>query len=300
MSVKTIMAVGMAADTAAELRGVLAGATKRLAAAGVAEPRLDARLLVAAALELSREAMIAAPDRAVSENERAAIEAMICRREAREPVARILGTREFWSLDFTLTPATLEPRPDSETVIEAACEAFPDRAAALTVLDIGTGTGCLLLAFLHEYPNANGVGVDVSADTVDAAAANARRLGLAARSRFTVDPWARGLGAGGADARFDCILSNPPYICTSELAGLAPEIRYDPQAALDGGPDGLSGIAAVIEAAARLLGPEGRAFVEIGAGQGEAAQDLAGRYGLKTASIRADIGGIPRVLSLNR
>lgn len=292
------MSVGV--GTAVRLREVLAEATKRLAAAGVGEPRLDARLLIAAALGLSREAMVADPDRAVSEAEWGTIEALLKRREAREPVARILGTREFWSLDFVVTPATLEPRPDSETVIEAALDAFPDRGAALTVLDIGTGTGCLLLAFLSEYPNATGIGVDVSSEVIDVAAENAARLGLEARARFAVDPWARGLEAREPSARFDCILSNPPYICTSDLAGLAPEVRYDPQAALDGGPDGLSGIAAVMGAAARLLGPCGRAFVEIGAGQGEAARKLAENQRLRSAGIRVDIGGIPRVISLNR
>jgi release factor glutamine methyltransferase len=284
-----------AADTVLGLREVLAEATARLAEAGVAEPRLDARLLVGAALGLSREAMVAHPDRAVGDDERAAIDALLRRRAAREPVARILGTREFWSLDFTVTPATLEPRPDSETVIEAALGAFPDRDAALTVLDLGTGTGCLLLALLSEFPNANGVGVDVSSDAVDAAAANARRLGFGRRAHFVCDDWAESL-----TGPFDCILANPPYIPSSDLAGLAPEIAHDPHAALDGGPDGMSGIAGVVDAAQRLLHPEGRAFVEIGAGQSEAAQALALRNGLVVANMRADIGGIPRVLALMR
>jgi release factor glutamine methyltransferase len=283
------------AEMGLRLRGVLAEAARRLATAGVAEPRLDARLLVGAALGLGREAMLADPERAVSDEERAAIETLLRRREAREPVGRILGRREFWSLDFALTPATLEPRPDSETLIEAALDAFPDREAALTVLDLGTGTGCLLLAFLSEYPNAVGIGVDVSSEAIDAASANAARLGFANRARFVCDDWAQNLAGP-----IDCILANPPYIPSGDLAGLAPEIAYDPHAALDGGPDGLSGIESVMDATLRLLHPEGRAFVEIGAGQSEAAQQIALRKGLTVAEMRADIGGIPRVMALIR
>jgi len=282
-------------DTGLRLRDVLAEAARRLAAAGVADPRLDARLLVGAALGLGREAMLAHPERAISDGERASVETMLRRREAREPVGRILGRREFWSLDFALTPATLEPRPDSETLIEAALDAFPDRDAALTALDLGTGTGCLLLAFLSEYPNATGIGVDVSPDAVDAASANAAKLGFASRTRFVCDNWAQGLAGP-----IDCILANPPYIPSSDLAGLAPEVAYDPHAALDGGPDGLSGIESVVDAIQRLLHPQGRAFVEIGAGQSEAAQQGAERKGLTVANMRSDIGGILRVMALIR
>ena len=196
---------------------------------------------------------------------------------------------------FTVTPATLDPRPDSETVIEAALDAFPDRDRPLRVVDLGTGTGCLLLAFLSEYPNAIGIGVDVSPQAVDAAAINARRLELDVRAQFVVDDWGCGL-AGPVD----CILANPPYIPSSDLAGLAPEVGYDPHAALDGGPDGLSGIESVMDAAARLLGPNGWAFVEIGAGQSDAAQRSAERNGLRFAGMRADMGQIPRVVALNR
>jgi release factor glutamine methyltransferase len=287
--------MNVAADTVLALRDVLAEAAQRLADAGVAEPRLDARLLVGAALGLSREAMMAHPERSVSARERDAVDALVKRRAAREPVARILGTREFWSLNFTVTPATLEPRPDSETVIEAALDAFPDRDAALTVLDLCTGSGCLLLALLSEFPNATGVGVDVSSDAVDAASANAARLGFGARARFVCDDWAQSLGTP-----FDCILANPPYIPSSDLAGLAPEVAYDPHAALDGGPDGLSGIESVVDAIQRLLHPQGRAFVEIGAGQSEAGRRLAERKGLTVANMRSDIGGIPRVMALIR
>ena len=279
----------------ATLRETLAVAAARLTAAGVERPRLDARLLVGAALGLGREAMAARPERRLDARQRDAVEALVRRREAREPVGRILGFREFWSLDFALAPATLEPRPDSETLIEAALDAFTDRAAALSVVDLGSGSGCLLLALLSEFPNATGIGVDVAAEAVDAAAANARRLGLAARARFSVDDWGRGLAG-----RHDCILANPPYIRSSDLAGLAPEIAYDPQAALDGGPDGLSGIARVMEAAARLLAPGGRAFVEIGAGQGDDARRLADRNRLKYGGMRADMRGIPRVIALIR
>jgi release factor glutamine methyltransferase len=284
---------------AVTLREVIAAAAARLAAAGVERPRLDARLLAGAALGLSAEALIARPGRDLSARERGAIEAMLSRREAREPVARIIGRREFWSLDFEVTPATLEPRPDSETVIEAVLEAFPDRARPLDIFDLGTGTGCLLLALMSEYRNATGIGIDFAAAAVDAAAANARRLGFDDRARFHIVDWGRDL-AGDFAGQFDCVVSNPPYICTSDLAGLAPEVGYDPQAALDGGPDGMSGIAGVMSAAARLLRLVGRVFVEIGAGQQNAARHLAERNGLAYQGMRADIAGIPRVIVLNR
>jgi release factor glutamine methyltransferase len=284
-----------AAEVAVVLRDVLGEVERRLAAAGVAEPGLDARLLVGAALGLSREAMVARPERVVSDDEKVAIEALVKRRAAREPVARILGTREFWSLDFTVTPATLEPRPDSETVIEAALDAIADRQAPLTVLDLGTGSGCLLLALLSEFPNAGGIGVDASADAINAASANAARLGFASRAQFVCDDWAQSLAG-----TFDCILANPPYIPSGDLAGLAPEIAYDPHAALDGGPDGLSGIESVVDAIQRLLHPDGWAFVEIGAGQSDAAQRIAEQRELTVADVRADIGGIPRVMALIR
>jgi len=273
----------------------------RLTSAGVPNPALDARLLAGAALRLTREALVAQPDRVLSEAEAARLAAMVERRAAREPVSRILGRREFWSLAFEVTPATLDPRPDSETLIEAALEAFPQRNRALSVVDLGTSTGCLLLAFLSEYPNASGIGVDISPEAINVASRNAARLGFAgdpdtglgARACFMVGDWDRSLVGS-----FDCLFANPPYISTDDLIGLAPEVGHDPRAALDGGSDGLNGIMATVDAASRLLRPGGRAFVEIGAGQDQAAREIATAAKLQVVEVRADMGGIPRVLEL--
>src|SRR5204862_3137042 len=156
------------------------------------------------------------------------------RRCAHEPISRILGTREFWSLTFAVTPATLDPRPDSETLVAAVLERMPDRNAAIDILDLGTGTGCLLLALLAELPQAKGVGVDIDAAARDTAAVNAEALGLGARAAFRLGDWARDISA-----QFDVIVSNPPYIESTSIDGLAPEVaKFDPRGALDGGPDG--------------------------------------------------------------
>ena len=246
-----------------------------LAAAGVENPPREARLLMA-----------------LADGDPALFETLLRRRVAREPYARIAGRREFWSLDFALSPDTLDPRPDSETLIEAALAAFPDRAASLRVLDFGTGSGCLLLAFLSERPNATGIGVDILPGAVDAARANAATLGLAGRAQFRVGDW-----GGGLDGPADVILANPPYIPSAEIAGLEPEVAaYDPRTALDGGPDGLAAYRRLAGPVARLLIPEGLAFVEIGAGQAGPVEALMAEAGLTLAAQRADLSGVVRCL----
>ncbi len=256
-----------------------------LAAAGVDNPRLDARLLLGHAAGLSREALLRDPGRSVDP---APYRALLARRAAREPVALILGRQEFWSLPFAVSAATLIPRADSEAVIEAALAAAPDRGRVGRILDLGTGTGCLLLAALTEFPSAWGMGVDRAAEAASLAARNAAALGLAGRSAFLCGDW-----DAAVSGRFDLVLSNPPYIPGGDIAGLMPEVLlYEPARALDGGADGLDAYRRILAALPRLLAPGGAAVLEIGAGQAEAVAALAGQ----TVAFRADLGGIPRAM----
>jgi release factor glutamine methyltransferase len=279
--------------------GTLAAALERAEAmlerAGIAAARLDARLLVAHALGMAPDATRLAGDRAVTEAEAGRIAALLRRRaEDREPVSRILERREFWSLEFHLSPATLDPRPDSETLVEAALTQFPEREAPLRVLDLGAGTGCLLLAVLHERPRASGLGIDASAEAVATAASNAERLGLAGRARFAVGDWARGVAE-----RFDLVLCNPPYIAEGERAALPPEVaRHDPAAALFAGEDGLDSYRAILPDLPRKLAPGGFALFEIGASQANAVSAIARAAGLAVAAKKRDLAGRGRCLVL--
>jgi release factor glutamine methyltransferase len=277
------------------LHVLIRSSEQRLRAAGIESPQLDARLLVAAALNLEPDALRVADDRALTAAERARIETLFARRiEGREPVSRILGRREFWSLEFRISPDVLDPRPDSETLIEAALTLFPDHAAPFRILDLGTGSGCLLLSALHEYPNAAGIGVDANEKALKVAAANASHLGLAARARFVRGDWARGLAE-----RFDLVLCNPPYIAESERASLAPEVaRHDPHGALFAGRDGLDAYRTILPDLARLLAPNGRALFEIGATQAQAVSEIARVAGLAIVEIKRDLAGRDRCVVL--
>lgn len=210
-----------------------------------------------------------------------------------EPVWRILGEREFWGLPFRLSPATLEPRPDSETLIEAALEVLAGRRQdEMTFLDLGTGTGCLLIAALSEFPRARGVGIDLSQEACDTARENAGINKVAGRARFAQGDWTTGLTGS-----FDLILSNPPYIPTGEIAGLSPGVRdHDPRRALDGGDDGLDPYRRFAQALPPLLAPGGKAVIEIGAGQEADVVLLMQAGGLAFEGSRRDLGGHPRAL----
>jgi release factor glutamine methyltransferase len=221
--------------------------------------------------------------------------ALVARREAHEPLALIVGHREFWSLEFAVSPATLIPRPESETLIEAAIAAFANREPPQLVLDLGTGTGCLLLAALSEFPAAVGIGVDRSAEAAALAAGNAAALHLADRALFMCGDWTDALSA-----RFDLVLGNPPYIPTADLAGLMPEVAlYEPRTALDGGKDGATAYRQLVPGIARMLTPTGVAVLEIGADQAETAIGLARRTGLAT-ELCPDLRGFPRALVLRQ
>ncbi len=279
-----------ATDPSLTIAEALREGANRLAAAGIDHPRLESRILLAQALGCSSEDLIR--DLTVRPG-RSDFGALIARRAAREPLAFILGWREFWSLRFRVSPATLIPRPETETVVEAALSVAPDRDAPMRVLDLGTGTGCLLLAFLNERPCAFGVGTDRSLDAVRLAQGNARDLGLGSRSAFVLGDWADSVGG-----RFDLVLSNPPYIPASDLAGLMPEVvGHEPRSALDGGESGLAAYRTIIAALPGILRPSGAAVLELGIGQSEAVAAIAASAGLR-AETRLDLSGTPRAMIL--
>jgi release factor glutamine methyltransferase len=247
-------------------------------------------LLLAHALGCSQNDLIRAPERLIDS---APFDVLLERRARYEPIAHIVGRREFWSLRFEVSPATLIPRPDSETLVEAALEAFAGRGPPRRVLDLGTGTGCLLLALLHEYPSAFGVGVDLEPEAASLAQRNATQLGLSERAGFAVGDWTNAIGG-----RFDLIVSNPPYIADAEMATLMPDVaRYEPRLALAAGVDGGDAYRAIIPALCAALEPGGVAILEIGAGQAEMVSEVALSRGF-AVSLRHDLAGIPRAISV--
>ena len=285
------MSDGFAGSTVEAARRQLAS---RLRAQGIDTPDLDARLLAGASLGLDLTGLAVNAARVLDEAEGARLAEFGRRRLAGEPVARIVGHKEFWGLDLELSPATLVPRPDTETVVEAALALV--RAGKLSpparILDIGTGSGALLLALLTEFPQACGVGSDTDADALLTAAANARRLHLAPRAGFVRcdlgAPFARG---------FDLVVSNPPYIPSAEIASLAIEVRaHDPLRALDGGPDGLDAYRRIAAQAGRLLRPSGVLLLEVGRGQSAAVGALVEAAGLALMPPRRDLAGVERVV----
>ena len=265
-----------------------------LRAAAIDSPRLEARLLLGHAMGATPEALLRDPGAPVPPEAAARFRAALAARLDAVPVAHILGTQGFWTLDLAVSPATLIPRPDSESLVEAALEAFPDAGAKLRVLDLGTGTGCLLLAVLAERPGAFGVGVDLVPGAAALAAANAARNGLGDRAAFLAGDWAAALSG-----RFDLVLSNPPYIESAAIAGLMPEVaRHEPRSALDGGRDGLAAYRHLAAILPGLLAPGGAAVLELGAGQRQAVEALARGAGLAPSGCRMDLGGVERALVL--
>ncbi len=266
-----------------------------LAAAGVDSPRAEARLLLETAAGLSRTAQATTPAAPVAAPRARDYRALLARRAAREPMAYLRGRAEFWSLGFLVEPGVLVPRADTETLIEAATRAFPDRTRPLRVLDLGVGSGCLLLTLLHLYPAASGTGTDTSGVALALARRNAARLGVAERLHLVAANWAEGVPGS-----FDLVVSNPPYIATAEIGRLQPEVsRFEPRAALDGGPDGLDAYRAILPDLPRLLGRAagGVALLEIGQGQEAALRPLAAAEGL-AAALHRDLAGINRCLEL--
>jgi release factor glutamine methyltransferase len=261
-----------------------------LAAAGFDEPRRRARRLVVAALGLSATEAFAYPERSLTEGEAARVAALLRRVLAHEQLSRVLGVREFWGLEFSLSQDTLDPRPETETIIEAVLARRLKRGLGYRILDLGTGSGCLLLALLSELPAAYGVGVDRSPGAVAAARDNAVALGLAGRAGFAVSDWAAAIGGP-----FDIVVANPPYIATATIADLPPEVReFDPHLALDGGTDGLDAYRAIAATLPRLLMPGGIFAAEIGTGQGAAVAEMLAGRGIEVEGFVHDLAGIAR------
>ncbi len=271
--------------------------TARLKSGAIESAELDARLLVGHALKLDLTGLITSAQRQLTPDESARLDDFARRRLAGEPVARILGEKEFWGLPLQLSVATLVPRPDTETVVELALELL--RADGVTnrplrIADLGTGSGAILLALLSELPTAQGFGTDISEQALQTAVANAARTGLADRAKFIACDYAAGLSG-----LFDLIVSNPPYIRAADIGGLAVEVReYDPRAALDGGADGLDAYRALIPQAAGLLAPRAALVVEAGEGQSGLINTLMTIAGLApTGAPKADLAGIPRAVA---
>jgi release factor glutamine methyltransferase len=266
----------------------------------LATPELDARLLVGHALGLDHTALAAQAERVLSRAEAEAVAALAARRLAREPVARIIGVKEFWGLEFKLNAATLVPRPETETVVEATLDVLErrrSRGQAFRLADLGTGSGALLLALLAELPAAHGVGTDRSYQALGCARANAIALGLASRAAFVVCDYGAAL-----HGPFDLVVSNPPYVARGDIATLAPEVRvFDPALALDGGADGLDAYRTITRAARDLLTPEGVMVLELGTGQLPAVEGLLPPAGLEpVGKARHDLLGVARALVVRR
>jgi len=284
-------------DPVVRIEDAMRAASRVLREAGVESAELDARLLVAYACGLSHEDLVAQVSREMSRDERQRLDDLVRRRRSREPVSRVLGTRAFWSHDFAIGPATLDPRPDTETLIELALELVAEGQRMdepLAIADIGTGSGCILLSLLSELPHAWGVGGDLSPEALCLAVANARALGLAARARFVRASWLDGLAGP-----FDLVVANPPYIPSAEIASLSPEVAlYDPVLALDGGGDGLEAYRGIAARLADVLAPGGWAVFEVGEGQAHPVAELFSRAGFDSDNRffreKADLAGVIR------
>jgi len=265
--------------------------------AGIETPELDARLLLCHAAALTHESFVARAGEALQPEAAVRLEALVRRRASREPISRITGTREFYGRSFLVDGSALDPRPDTETLIEVALaliEKTGRREEPLRLLDLGTGTGCILLTLLAELPKARGLGTDLSPAALRLAEANARRLGVAGRASFLASDWLDAI-----HGEFDLIVSNPPYIASGEIKRLAPEVaRHDPYLALDGGPDGLKAYRRIAAGAARLVAPKGAILVEIGASQAPAVAGLLrdGGFLVENDGLSFDLGGRPRVV----
>lgn len=260
----------------------------------------DAIHLTLHALGVTRTDLILHGDRIIGEMAAMRLDTSVQRRLAGEPVARILGEWEFWGLTFALSPETLVPRPDTETVVETVLTRWPDRARPLRLLDLGTGSGCILIALLTEYRHAFGVGIDRSHPALLTASANARVNGVADRSSFAASSWCDALAGP-----FDVIVSNPPYIASDVIAGLSTEVRcHDPQLALDGGSDGLHAYRSILDAVAQaghgLLAPDGTLHLEIGFDQAAIVSDLALHAGFDEVAVERDLAGHDRTVTLSR
>ena len=280
--------------TAATLAARVTEAGRGLAAAGIdaRDAAFDAEVLARRALGWDRATYLARRREPAPEAFGDRFDRLIARRRRREPVARIIGSREFWGLDIEVTPAVLVPRPESELLIETALARLGDRTARWAVADVGTGSGCVALALARELPRARVIATDICPEALAAARRNAARLGAATRVAFRRTDLLEGL-----PERFDLIVSNPPYVPDAVVGTLAPEVRrHDPPTALRGGPDGLDTVRRLVSAAAGRLRPGGWLVMEMGAGQEREVRGIGARAGMRTLAVRADLQGIPRAV----
>jgi release factor glutamine methyltransferase len=279
----------------------LRAARAAFAAQNIVDPALDARILLMEATGLDATALARDPQAPIEADAATRLEGFVARRLAGEPVWRILGYREFWGLRFALAPDTLEPRPDTEALVALALRRIDRGAPRPRILDLGTGSGCILLALLSELNDAFGIGTDRAFEALIAARANARALGLGDRAAFVQADWAAPFTSGEAAGTFDLIVSNPPYIPSADIAGLATEVAgFDPRRALDGGADGLAPYRPICDAAMGLLRPGGALVLEHGHDQAEAVRGIAEAAGLVFAGSETDLAGILRAQAFSR
>jgi release factor glutamine methyltransferase len=297
MNVRLEAAKDMRAESETSMGALRRSVAAGLREGGVESAESEARLLLSYAIGMDDAAIIAESEAEAPEDVQHRLEGFLARRLSGEPMARIVGRKEFWSRSFRLGPDTLVPRPETETVVEAALAAFPDRNAALRVLDLGTGAGILLAAILAERTRSLGLGIDRSESALLIARANLEALDLGTRALFACGDWGAALSG-----KFDLIVCNPPYIAAHEFAELSSEVRaHDPRLALDGGADGLDAYRTIVSDLAGLLHAHGVAVLELGRGQEYAVANLARDRGLSAAGpARPDLAGIPRALTLRR
>lgn len=288
------MTARLALEASTARSDALASLEETFEVCGIENPGREARLSLCAASGVSPAALIVDPHEPLGPAA-PRVQEFAIRRAASEPLSRILGKREFWGLSLAIAPHVLDPRPETETIVEAALSIFSDRRhEALRILDLGVGSGALLCALLTEFGAGHGIGVDLSADAADVARGNLKECGLSSRSDIRVGDWTQGL-----DGRFDLIVSNPPYIATGDLPGLPREVRdFDPQLALDGGRDGLAAYRRILPESRRLLAPRGWLLAELGATQAADVTAIAGQCGFSDVTLYQDLAGFDRVLAV--
>ncbi len=270
----------------------------RLTQAGIEEAEFDTRLLITETLDISDIDYALEKDRVISDEQVGILLPLVERRASREPISQIFGEKEFWSLPFKVTKDTLTPRPDSETLIETALKFYGDKDEALSILDLGTGTGCLLLALLHEYPNAKGVGIDISEATLNVAIENAESLSLSKRANFQLGKWSSGLSQ---NISFDIIVSNPPYIGSYEKSSLPPEVKdHEPEIALFSGEDGLDDYRTIAAEVGNHLKDSGCVILEIGHTQAKAVKKIFTSAGFNKSTVFQDLGARDRCLVIEK
>lgn len=268
----------------------------KLRKVGIKTPLLDARLLLQHVLKITYEDLLTQATRELTDKEVSEYSKLMSRRLKREPVSKILGEKEFWSRDFKVTKDTLDPRPDSETIIQEVLKNFKDKDRELKILDLGTGSGCLLITLLKEYKNATGVGVDISVKALKVSAENAETHKVDERAEFLKSDWLKNV-----NGRFDIVISNPPYIKREAIDYLPAEVRlYDPKVALDGGKDGLDVYRKLIPQIGNHLNMHGKCFLEIGKWQESLVEDVINENKYEINNIRQDLLGIPRVIVFNK